>query len=489
MKKKLVYIIIGIFVVLSSVILAVNFDQLKENILQGQAVFDNLFYAIKDSQGNYYAITKSRKEIICFDSNNRFKYRIKGINKCNKGFNYANDIIIDESNDSLYISSTYYDSSGDFIEKECILRYSLSGRFLDSIYSKDYLEQDGVPAEGKIKDIKLLETGEIAVAYISEDSIKVSKVNPKQLDSIKEDYVTGFKFDYADKVLLDISIDDKYENIYFTTKKGGIYNYSLKTNELKLIYNGAKEKIFVPGEIKTNKNNDIYIKELIESRLIKFDSGETEYREVFDSDIGFKDFVGFSFCTDNIILVNDNEKIIEVTLSENSYASSKTIDKINYGLVNKLFQLSLWLITALIIAVIGYAVVKLYKSVNENDKKTNRQVIMIIIMLFITTYLITKYLYNTMDARAMEYNYENLLSNLELANEVIEGDKINEIKTIEDFMSEPFNDLISGLNKVLTINGEKDYKKYAGIFIMVKGKMCQLTYQDMDSSFFTPLNL
>ncbi|WP_341878100.1 MFS transporter [Defluviitalea saccharophila] len=487
-NKKSSRLIILAIMIIFAITSILNIDRYFENIFSEANEIEYVSVAESDSQGNYYAVAKSHTEVLKLSKDLNFVYRIESINNSKKGFNYANDIVIDDK-DNIYVLSTYFDESSEFIQKEGIVRFNSKGEFEKELFMRQYNEEDAVALSGRIRTIDFLDDNTIGVAYIQGNNIASLKLNK---DTAEMSDIKGFSFKDAELMVSDISIVPDFSSFYFTTKRGQIFKCDINTGDINEIYDGgANKKLFVPFEIKALGEDEIFIREAAQGKILKFKE-DGSYEVVLDGDIcrelGFEDdyyeFVGMKINPNNkaITFVN-NSKIIQY----NAEGHFNVISEWQYSPERRIINLFLWIQLVALGVLLLRILLWIVKTISKNNKKILRQSAIIVVMLVATSSIVTSYIYKNMQERDVESNYDILLTNLEIAKRVINGDKIKNIDTVEKYNSDEFLDVIKSLQETITVNGEIDYRMYSGVFILVDSTVYILTYQDMDIYAYYPL--
>lgn len=486
-NRKSSRLIIAILMIIFAVSSVINIDRYFENIFGETNEIDYVSVAEQDSQGNYYGIAKSHTQVLKLSKDLDYMYALQSINNTKKGFNYANDIVLDEQN-NIYVLSTYFDETAEFIEKEGIVAFNSKGEYKDELFMRTYTEDQAVALSGKIRTIDFLENGTMGISYIEGDYIETLRLNK---DSKKTSDLIEIYFKDAELMVSDISITPDFSFIYFTTKRGEIYQFEINTGDINLVFNGgADKKLFVPFEIKALGADEIYIREAAQGRILKFkDDGSYEVvlSEAICKGLGFEDeyyeFVGMKVKPNRDIIFVNNSKIVQYSANR----EFTIVSEWQYSPPRRIINIFLWIQFIILCIFMLRILLWIVMAVSKNNQKVLRQSVIIVVMLTISSSVVTSYIYRNMQERDLENNYNVLFTNLEVANRVIDGDKIKNIETVDKYNTAEFQEVIDCLNETLTVNGEIDYRMYAGIFILVDRTVYILTYQDMDIYAYYPL--
>ncbi|QZY54466.1 MFS transporter [Crassaminicella profunda] len=481
-KNKNLFVILMILLLIISIFY--NKQRYFENIWSGENKLENVFTAIKDVKDNYYIVTSSRSKIIKTAYDGTVLKEFYRSNDYDKNFYYVNDIDVDEDG-YFYVLSTYFDELGSFIERESILKYSPDGEFEKKLYTKEYKEEDNVPLNGKIKNIKINDE-RIDFSFCKGNEIKLYGLNKETGVIIKEKKHIFFE---ADSYIYDIDIYPDFSKFIFTTKDGKVYMGDLEKQIHSTMYKEG-EKLVIPCEVQISSKGKVYISDIGQGRIFCID--KKSVKDILNKEIcekkayvdDFYEFKKFKINKEDHIIVCNNDKVIDFTLGK----GLKIIDKWKISLGRSVFNIILWLQLIVLIYFMFIFIRKLYDKISMGNRKLVKQSVLIIIMLISTSSIVTNIVYENMASRYEENQYENLLTKLEIAKKSIHGNELEKLQSLNQYRSKDFIDLVNGLNKCITVNDDLDYSMYAGLYKVINQKVHIVTYNDADTDMFHPYN-
>ena len=174
-----------------------------------------------------YVVDEGHTRLIVFDRSGQELYRIVDPSDDGESVLYIDDLMVDE--EDLYLSVSEW--NGMLLDRELILRYDLSGTYLDTVAEASYYLEDGLT--NKHRFYGLHREGESLVwAECREDEIRMHSWEKDSSESV----VGTFAYDNAFNAVSDLAFDGT--SIVILNKNGRIERYDDPENP-ELLYTTA----------------------------------------------------------------------------------------------------------------------------------------------------------------------------------------------------------------------------------------------------------
>lgn len=275
----------------------------------------NINYPYKpklSQENNLILITDSMTKVVEIDHTKKEKSLTReltgGTDKRNSFFN-AWDVVMDEQ-ENFYILNVNLNNTGIFIEKEEILKFDKAGKYLSSVYIKDYSD---VPEEEKclIGENTLLslnyKNGTLYFFEKRADSL-VGYQNTR--DGVKE--FVQIEEPSADELILNVTYSPQNHLILYNDKKSHVVLYDTLEREKKFLSftnDPGEMKYWIAGTT-MDQEGIIYFTDHNNGKIFKYDPNTKEKKLLIDSTtlqaFGYEEEL-FYF---NSIYVNENNKIV-----------------------------------------------------------------------------------------------------------------------------------------------------------------------------------
>ncbi|MDR2445836.1 MAG: MFS transporter, partial [Treponema sp.] len=311
-KSKLITIIGAAVCAALSVFLFLN----KENVTVRPWRVSNALSMIGDANGNGERIAvaaNSTKSVFVLNNAEELIYRVDA----GANFTSAQFVDIDEEN-NLYI---YDIELGGVKEQntERVVKYSPEGKFLDELYSYQYINEDFILSKGKISGIAVSDEL-LYVARLEHEGFYLEWTSTKWKSETHR--LAFFPYPNALRDLAYCRINVEKRRVIFTTKSGVILRYSFSGSLITTI--PSKDGRFPYMADQDERNGFIYT-DIINNAINKIDAISEETTNIFSTPngcyyhIAYKNGIIYaSFNEENTLVIRDGEfKIID------SYTYSK----------------------------------------------------------------------------------------------------------------------------------------------------------------------
>jgi len=434
-----------ILVFLCCVLLAVNAGFLaKTNIIPDKIELSCPSYMLVTENGNQYIINRSTTQILVLDKDGHHFFQIDGGSTKHNSFNFANNIAVDTEG-NIYVTDVSFNANYDRDKKIKLLKYNAKGKFESILYEYEYREEEELTIHSAFMSITFY-NGRLYYAQREYNSIALYSIATDGSESFP---TQEKRIAYKDAQLLvaSIAIVPEWNKLYFTDKKGDIYQAG---KEITLIYDGGNyqpEYDFydIPNDIAVTKDEeylyytDIGLRQvwgielktgrkflIYESKTGALDEQAIFYRLSITE--GVPDKVAFCDSDGSRIYIYDADgtKI----LNEDGF--SYTADK-------KVKYIALLIIALFVFINVIHKLNQIFKKIifskNADRFKTNLLVLVAMITVFIST---ASYIISSLNSKYTENVLQSLYSMSRLTADMIDGDILETITKPDDYLNENY---------------------------------------------------
>lgn len=464
-----------------------NFNKLKIDKIN----FNFISNTVSDSKENTYITDNGNTRIIKVNSKNKLLYELDG-SKTGKGmFFYAINIAVD-NDENLYVLNNVMDESGTYVAKEEILKYNKVGKFLKTIYSKEY-EKDNMPLmQGNI--LGMQNTGNQIYFFESDsNTISISAYNSLS-DSIEEKFSVPLPF--ARSLLNDLALKLDENSIAVTTKNGNVLTLN-QNGEMKKIISSEDSSNFIPSQIETDSEGNIYCIDRGSNNIIKISGANIE--KILNNDIMRANQININndarlehvYCKFSI----NNDRLVT---SEHSYiiCINKDGTNINYfdsvdfpvsTIVEKVIFVSCSILS--IILLIFLIALKLEDlNLFKKTKSIGMTCIILAAIIIGVSSVTSGYFINNYENKFQEELEMNLKRISYLKSMTIDGDLVDKVNSLSQYMGEDYlavqDEIKKGFN---SFEDEWNVNYYSAIYKKVNDKFEPIAYSDGTEDFLVPL--
>lgn len=238
-KRLQRYLRPGYFIIIA-LILYFHADFLSHtSILLNHNAFSYPSLLVLDGEGNRYILDKSTTRLLVLDSANRYLYQIDGGSTNEKGFNFANNIAVDEEG-NVYLTSVESNRNDDMDHAYKLLKYDNKGKLVQVLYLKEYEEDQEPYIHSSCMTLEYME-GRLYYAQREYDRVAMYSIAADGSETEPKLELSG-EYPQAELLAAAMAIHPGRKELYVTDKLGNIYYVG---GELELLYDGGN---YVPQE-------------------------------------------------------------------------------------------------------------------------------------------------------------------------------------------------------------------------------------------------
>ena len=478
MKNKMLTIGFVVFVLLIGLYVGRNAERIVQS-LTNRELASNIFSAVKYGD-DYYLIANSHMEILHTDADGRL---IEKLIPNTKTPAYINALTVDTTSGTLYALATSFDETGSYIEQESVIAINTKEKINGTIYTAEYIPDDAVPIAGRMKALRLLPDGNIAIANADINKLVTISLD-RSFGTVMEEYT--FDFMEARHSVFDVNIGDSIKEILLSDKLGRVFSSQNDENELALLYEVGEEGIFVPMNVFALEDGGVLLRDAFRMELV-YISPEGEPSTLLTCEDTELEELASLFVSGSDVVISGDLIVKTYAWEDNALTPVQDIENVRFGTLVTFGNYALLIAIAVLLVVAVWHVFKNLRNMPDDNRAIVRQILLISTGLLVTVSLISYYVFQALDERTAEANYNLLSVHMQYLTSIIDVEAINALDNVSQFMTEDFDELVADLNECVTINGEQDHSKYVGILKVFDGQPIIITYQDLDTTYFTPV--
>ena len=453
-------VVVTVLAALSFFIFYKNLNYFSLNPFRDQFSPVNPSCAVSDLSGNLYIIDNSQRRFFKCTKDGVLLYEALGGLKGEKSFFYAEDIAPGED-DSVYIINRVTDSGGFFTEKEEVLKYSSSGKYIGAVFTKHYSEKKQILVQkGQLIGLDYSE-GKLSWFDVSEDGIDYYSCRDGRTAQIEK----HIPYKHAATYIADIAL--KNGNLYYTSKNG-----KLMMNLNTVLYSSeSSKKLSVPWSISADADGSIYMSDIAEPRILKIgQKSVTEIINKSDFDKNGIDPAGTVFYR-----INGNAKCLAMTSGSYVYVfdtideGMRQITDVRYSPGTIVFRIFLYLILFTFAVSLYFIISAVYRDVFKSQipPMLSRSIVLIF-AIGVSTFLVTMVILKNFSERYTRTVTERSSQMVQLIPAAIDGDVFAKIDSQDKFMNTDYEKLRKSLMSLFNENKDPWNDRYYYALYRVK---------------------
>ncbi|GBF34811.1 inner membrane transport protein [Desulfocucumis palustris] len=493
-RKAYGYIaLVGAFILLPFLMYQIK-DTYFQNPFDKNLHFVNPSFITADTSHNMYIIDQSMKRIVKTTANGDVVFSIEGGNRETGSFFYASELAVDPAG-YFYVLNRVLDSDGAFVEKEEIIRFNSKGKYAGTIYSREYPEGGRPLREGWISSLECRD-GSIYCCFKGQGDVEMYTIPLDGSGNAKAKRI--FSLENARVMLVDVKCSGQEGKCAYTTKKGEIYTVDGSGNST-LLYSvsgsGEAGGASIPWKLNMDGGENLCFADLGVRKIRSIDVSSGEIRDLLSPDIlkkqGFEEecqaFYQFYHGADGSLFTINNGRIIYQ--GENG-AIVFYGDSAGYPGTVVAGRILAWLLPLAWLSVVVLMLRRLYIDVlKRNFPRTAVQIAFIFITVTLSAGIVSDMLFKSFFTRYENKVLDNLAQTVQLAPSVIDGDAIQRIDNLEQFMGWDYNSVRRQLFKIFNDNQDPwNAGQYGALYKVADNKVYALMFYDDSIGTYYPID-
>lgn len=493
MKKSIAALFVLLLLVSAAGAYVLHHRQmLAQNPFNRELPFVSLSRAIADEQHNLYLIDNAKKTILKLDSDGTLLFAIhSAIGPNGEQFRF-NDMAVDGSN-RLYAVQTLLDPYGLTVKSEQIVRYAANGTFDRVVFTQYYNDPNN--KRYRIGSLKGLQIRGNELIFFDDETTRVSMY---RFDDQLQEAQRTFRFGLpANKYLAEID-GASPGSIFYSTRSGEMY----RVGEV-----GQSEMIYpLPGLDRTRRNFPESLRLDEQGRLTYIDYNskavsrldpaapyivEELVNEAVASVSGIvipyeKTDISLTRSGD-IIIVDDTQ--LNRRMADGSFAP--TLEKARYSLAYFAGRWFVWAVAAAGVMVLLLAVRLLFIGVlKRRTSLVFKQIIVFVPAVAAAMFLLSTVIYNNFVGKMEQETFRELSLLAANGQNLVDGDKLEAIRSPLEYRGETFNDFRKKINAVFESNDNPENQGfYKAVYKVEDGIIYRILEDDDEMHMFNPFPL
>ncbi len=449
-KRKSLIAIAVVLAVVMLVYVGLNWRYVDKMPWSRSLVGESFSYLTQDPvTGNYYAIDNGGIRIIAFTEDGEYLWDASSETALRA---------LQTTPDGKVYATCYEFADDNRITRMSVEQYSDKGWHESTLY-EEVFEGDVRPAYNAGMLSFEYNNGAFYFAEKSADSFSLSRLN---LDGTV-DTLKNYPYEQADKLLLAFAVNPKAQEVYFADKLGGVYLAVEDGAHNLLPYPDASEigDINVPYSLKVI-NGKLYVSDIGMREIYKYENNAFTTAASLDDVELTVEYCALAYWVTGLSDGN-------LGMITRSFAMQLTPDgqveilpvEFTY---NAITSLGIWLwwvcvaVLALSLLAAGIAaLVHAYRKMGLEKLTTN--ILLVVVIAVVTVLVMTRYNSST-NERYTSLTVDQLAGMAALTAEMIDGDELEKINSLDDYQSEAYAYLADVLAPV-TGSGQIDSVVYA----------------------------
>ena len=487
-RSRSLPIVLFVLVLLLGGLLVVHRSRIVESFsLSRDVPFEKLSKAACLPDGSIAVVFDSNKQIARLSEDGDLSYLIPSRNSPEKGFYFANELAFDPDG-SLYVASTYLDTSTLTVNREAVIRFSAEGRAEAVLFSFAHSSDTYTDNIGLIRSLKWTPAG-LRFCMLREDGVHSLLVDPASGLLINE---TLTPFEGARDRVIYATVSDGGEEVAFSTAATEIFVASPPDAAPVKQYDGRElpsEVFSIPSDLHY-LDRTLYFSDLGRDSIARL-TGTNLSESVFDASIaharGYDD--DFFECkyfqiAPGVLILPNHGKVVRFRTDDP--ASIRTLDRAQGNSRLWIQRVSIWGQLAAFLGLLITLLVLAARRASPDSRRAARQVSIVALMLGAAVTITTYMIFNNMNHRLEEESTKNLRGYLEVGRIVVDAGGVDRIRHVKDYMNEDYVALLGQLRQTITREGEIDAGTYSGVYKVFGNKLTAVAYHDGLRGIFYP---
>lgn len=433
----------------------------------------------------YLVVFDANTRIARVDAQGALRQLLKSKSAPNAGFYLANEIAAGDDG-SLFVASTYINPETLAVNRECVVRYDSRGICRGPVFSRDHDEADRVDNIGLIRSLQAVRGG-IQFCWLDDAAILSCRLD--LASGLVETNRTPFPD--ALRVVQSAALSDDGRRLAFSTADAVLYAGPVG-GDPQPVFDGravTNEAFSIPGDVRFC-GEAIWFADLGRDGIAELLPGNRS-RMRFDAaaahEAGYADRYyeckAFQPIAPHRLVLANHDKIVDYD------GATKQVRILSHARWNAgiwAVRLGFWVIP--LIAILSLMAIgrRLAAALDEADRRMFRQALMVLAMVAAAAGLAVTMVFTNMSRRMNRLSLDTLRGHLDLGALVVDGDAVERVTHVRDYMNDDYRRLLEQLRRIITRDGEIQSGAYSGIYKVFGNKVSALAYHDGLRGIFYP---
>jgi MFS family permease len=468
------------------------------NPFAGELVYDYPVYATGDGEGSIYAIDTSLRRVTKQSAAGVNQYVLNGGVRDGSSFFYANQIAVSPGG-GLFLLDELRDEKGFYVLRERILSYAPDGSYQGALFSIEYEEGHYDPSLVQRTRIIAMEPSgerELDVARLLPDGLELFRLelDDRQLsDAANLRKRVFYPLDDAILTIADVSIGSGEP--VATLRDGRIIELDAGGNH-RVLYDAAavsreRGSRIVPWELDRGPDGEIYFVDL-EARAVRNLDGEIAVnRDIVAAEAGVEDLYPYDYYRMDISPAGDmyvpvDEGLVIMTAD----AGVRFVTSASIRPQVRIFGALWWLSALALTAALIWGLWLIYdKLLHRSLPGVLVSALAVIALVAVVGGLSTFLLIDNFNGRYTDVIFNRIHQMIQVIPLVVDGDEFAEIDSQDDFGSEEYLAIRSGLLDAFNRNRD-DWNKgyYFALYRIIDDRLYGFMYMNGAIGMYHPFD-
>ncbi len=440
----------------------------------------NPYLAQADAQGNIYVIDEERSRVLKVNRDQKVEFLLKSNEKEADTFWYAEDLAFGEDG-KIYLLDASWDETGSAIGRECILVYDRDGNYEDTILDISYEEWVN---KHKLFALTCVENS-LYYVQSDQDGFSMFRISLENGEIREEQF---FAYPNAFDLIQDYEIDFQAQTVYALDKRGKVLKG--RKNAVEILYDTAGDPQYIGKtafyRLASDGEENLYITDIRTNQIYRL-SKESGTLETY-MDQGQVLTITSALQKDGTTALgiwNDwgiSMRMQEHTEIDTVYAYEKSF---SYLMEETLYQA-----TTVLTVISGlWLILRIFSRVKEIRLSTvQRSGLLAAGTAALVAMIIVTQLLEQFSGIYREELVSKLYALAYTTSGMMDGDRLQRIRTCEDYMGEDYKAIMETMELALNREDASVREMYGNVLRLEEKKGFAIAYLDNSIGTYYPLD-
>ncbi|MCG9968459.1 HAMP domain-containing protein [Pelotomaculum terephthalicicum JT] len=398
------------------------------------------------------------------------------------------DVVADNSG-SFYVLSTVLDAQGYYVESEEINRYTPAGNFDKQLYRVEYDRENRPNRTGRLKTLDIKDNF-LYFYSVGQDKIILNRLtlNGDNVDSLFSIFLDGEMF------LSEIA-GLEFGSIFFTTKKGEIYQINDSGRPVLVYSSGSGEKS-LPVYLDVGADKHIYFADVYREEIDRLRTGEINSAETLLSErklyeqgysVPFSVLKDLSIKQDGSVLIAASDRVICVRPDG---GINFILEKVKFPYKTMAMRLLAWLLVLLAVVLFLRGCRILYVDIMQKKISLIFKQLCFIPVIVLAMVLVSSVINASYSQKYEAEIYSKLKLLAHIGIQMIDSERLSKITTPGHFLNSDYKEIKEKINLIYDDNSsENEEGFYFVVYKLEEEKLYWCITDDDNMSPFYPFNI
>lgn len=489
MRKNLIFVwVIAAILAITGFIIYIYTNIPNQSLVNSNMSFVNISHVESDANDNLFVIDQSMKRLVRTNPSGVLTSVIAsdtGRKNCSVLFS---DIVADNSG-AFYVLCTVLDAQGYYVESEEINRYTPEGKFDRLLYRVEYDKESRPIRTGRLKTLDIRDN------FIYFYNVGQNKIIQNRLALSGDNVDSVFSVILTQEIFLSEIAGLDFGSIFFTTKKGEIYQINESGKPVPMYSSGSMEKS-LPVYLGVDSNKRIYFADVYRKEINRLRTGEVDSAETFFSErklleqgynIPFAVLKDISIKQDGSVIIAASDRVICVRPDGKV---NSILEKVTLPYKTIILGLLFWLLVLLAIVMFLRGCKILYVDIMQKKVSLISKQLCFIPVIVVAMVFVSSVIYASYSKKYEAEIYSKLKLLAHIGTQMIDTERLTKITNPGHFLNSDYKAIKEKINLIYGDNSpENEESYYFVVYKLEEGKLYWCITDDDSISPFYPFNI